>query len=217
MDVDFVTNKNAYTQLRNLYTARPDLTDIIKNKTLLVIPAFTATDAALAAEEATVIHNNNVKGRKKITPAEAAEALAPRDKQELVEKYEKGLIEPLQLQQFPAKHGPTQFSKWLQEEATPTDPFYPISYEPQFEPVVVAYRHGLPRHWTGFRGHYYNKSSWVAETHRLGFKFAVLRNLFVVHDRSTPKPSKVPILKYSEWPKFLEYRERIHRGNVTQG
>ena len=210
LDVDFVTNKNAYQQLRDLYTAYPNFTEVIKNKTLLVFPAFASTVSNNNNNDAAALQNNKAQQRNKAVPA----PVAPRDKQELRQKYDQGLVEPMHLQQFPFKHGATQFNVWLQQEASSTEPFYPISYEPQFEPVVLAYRHGLPRYWTGYRGHSYNKSSWTTETHNLGYKFAVLRNFFVVYDQ-TPKMGKVQELKYHEWDKFVEYRERVRRGNQT--
>ena len=189
LDVDFVTNKGAHEQLRNLYTTWPNLTDMLKNKTLVVWPAFGPV---------------------------ATQTAAPDNKNQVQSWYKQGLIEPFQRQQFPAKHGPTQYELWFQNSSQ-VGPSYPISYQTQFEPFVLAYRHGLPRYSSGFAGHTYNRSSWTAETHRLGYRFQALRDFFVFSTGTTPAAAgrDAPVLKAREWQNFLAYKERIYNGNRT--
>lgn len=201
LNVDFVTNKGAHEQLRNLLKVHDNFFDVLKNKTLMVLPAFAVMNNDESNKDTTARHQ-------KLTFPEP-----PAHKQELIKQYSTGLVEPFHLAQFPEQHGPTQFSIWLENLEPSGSFYYSITYQPQFEPFVLAYRHGLPRYWTGFRGHFYNQSSWMAESHRLGFRLAVLRDFFVVYlGAASSTFATTKKWKSREWQNFLDYKDRGHTG-----
>lgn len=202
LDVDFVTNVGAHQQLRNLLDIYPNLTEVLKDKTLLVLPAF---------ESAVVnVTTRNETGHE-VIEKQPKTLEAPLNKKDLIDKYYHNIVDPFHLAQFPPGHGPTRFPIWFENR---TGPLYPISYHHRFEPYVLAYRHGLPKYWTGFRGYFFNKYSWFVEVDSMGYKFAVLRDFFVFHVGLSGGSTKIPLWKSREWQKFLRYKDRIH-GNKT--
>lgn len=202
LDVDFVTNVGAHGKLRELLTIYPNLTEVLRDKTLLVLPAFEAATYNVTFKNET--GHEVVERRPKTLDA-------PTDKLDLLQKMDEGIVEPFHLKQFPPGHGPTRFPIYFDNR---TGPLYPIEYHHRFEPYVLAYRHGLPRYWTGFRGYFFNKYSWFVETHAMGYSFAVLRDFFVFHVGISGGSTKIPAWKSREWQKFLRYKEQIH-GNRT--
>ena len=204
LDVDFVTNVGAYGQLRNLLDVYPTLLDVLRNKTLLVLPAFESSKYNVTTKNAT--------GHEVITQ-QVKTLEAPLDKKAMIQEVDAGIVEPFHLKQFPPGHGPTRFPIWFDNR---TGPLYPIEYNRKFEPYVLAYRHGLPRYWTGFRGYFFNKYSWFVEVNSMGYNFAVLRDFFVFHVGVSGGSTKIPEWKRHEWQKFLRYKELIHgNGELT--
>jgi hypothetical protein len=202
LDVDFVTNENAHQQLRDLYQAYPNLTSILKDKTLLVLPAFES-----------VTYNVTTKNETghEVIQRQVKTLQAPVDKKDLINQYAADIVDPFHLKQFPPGHGPTRFPIWFENR---TGPIYPITYHPRFEPYVLAYRHGLPKYWTGFRGYFFNKYSWFVEVDSMGYKFAVLRDFFVFHVGLSGGSTKIPVWKSREWQKFLRYVDRVHHNQT---
>eukprot|EP00977_Amphora_coffeiformis_P023614 scaffold13793_cov165-Amphora_coffeaeformis.AAC.6 len=198
LDVDFVTSAGAYGQLRNLLDVYPNLFDVLRNKTLLVLPAFESSRYEVTTKNAT--------GHEIVTQ-QVKTLEAPLDKKDMIQKVRAGIVEPFHLKQFPPGHGPTRFPIWFDNR---TGPLYPITYHRKFEPYVLAYRHGLPRYWTGFRGYFFNKYSWFVEVNAMGYNFAVLRDFFVFHVGLSGGSTKIPAWKSREWQKFLRYKDLIH-------
>lgn len=93
LNVDFVTNKGAHEQLRNLLKVHDNFFDVLKNKTLMVLPAFAVMNNDESNKDTTARHQ-------KLTFPEP-----PAHKQELIKQYSSGLVEPFHLAQFPEQHG----------------------------------------------------------------------------------------------------------------
>ena len=195
LDVDFVTPPNGHeVLLRSLFgdigigtdgsgdndndehgsgvgsSSQPTTIDLLRNKTLLVIPAFEQVPTGNAKND---------------------EAFAvPTTKSELITMYNDGKVDAFHNKTFPQGHTPTNYTKWMMSgdsdstsDTSSNSLFYPISYEPQYEPYVIAYKHGIPKYWELFRGFGFDKLSHIMECYYAGYTFQVLNNvdLFVVH------------------------------------
>jgi hypothetical protein len=198
LDVDFVTSVGAHGQLRELMTTYPNFTEVLRTKTLFVLPAF----ESVTYNETFVNETGHTVVEKRPKTLEA-----PDTKEEVIRQVKAGIVAPFHLKQFPPGHGPTRFPLYF---ANTTGPIYPITYHHRFEPYVLAYRRGLPKYWTGFRGYFFNKYSWFVETHSMGYEFAVLRDFFVFHVGLSGGSSRIPAWKSREWQKFLHYRDQVH-------
>ena len=178
LDVDFVTE--GYQRLVRLVRENKEVMQALHSSRLLVLAAFENT---AAGAEANAI---------------------PRSKADVVKMVEDGLVTPFELKWWPPGHKPTNFSKYYQNE---TGVLYDIDYEWNFEPYVLAYRHGLPRYWNDFRSYAYNKCSYFIEAHLMGYKFSVLRDFYVFHMGAAGKPSagSPPPAEREKDRKFQEY------------
>lgn len=157
IDMDFVVNANAHDDLVELIKTDNNVRRHLDNRTVLVLPAFENT---FHLDEEDV-------------------SLAPPTKAEVIEQVKVlKTAEAFHLKKYQPGHGPTNFERWY---ANKTQAIYDIDYEVGFEPYLLARKDGLPLFWTGFRGFGFNKKSWVEEVHRMGYKFAVLRDHFVFH------------------------------------
>ena len=200
LDVDFVTNVGAHGQLRQLLHDYPAVATLLRNKTLLVLPAFESESRNVTSRNAT----GHVVWHEQVVTMQA-----PNDKHDLIQQYDHGIVAPFHLRHFPPGHGPTRFGLWFDNQ---TGPIYPTVYHKRFEPYVLAYRKGLPLYWTGFRGYFFNKYSFFFECHSMGYNFAVLRDFFVFHVGKSGGSSRIPKWKSIQWQKFLDYNRR-HWGN----
>jgi hypothetical protein len=170
LDVDFLTTPNASQSLYHLIGSDSALREQLQNRTLMVLPAFNRNLG-------TKVDENNV--------LKIGNKMLAKDKAEAMEQWELDKIEPFHLKRFKVGHGQTNFDKWYDfgEKDNTTESFYPIKYKPRFEPYILGYKRGvdLPHYWAGFRGFGYNKYTWFVEAHYMGFRYAVLKDQFVVH------------------------------------
>ena len=162
LDVDFVTMPKGHVQLRSLIATDRSLRSKLHSSTMMVLPAF--------SREVNVTDEDLVQIQDKILPASRDDAK---------DMVKHGYLKEFHLKRFFAGHGPTNFPKWLSDNEI--DSFYSIDYDLRFEPYVLAHVQDIPRFWKGFRGFGYNKWSFYLECHLRGFRFAVLRDFFVVH------------------------------------
>merc|ERR1719330_1562774 len=139
----------------------------LRNNTIFVLPAF----------ESFLVTNNDNNNTEE-------EATIPNTKEELrkaLRKKQASTFHPY----FIPGHYPTNYKKWLfpsSHDGDDDDFSYTISYQKRYEPYVLAYKHGLPEFWNGFRGFGYNAATWFWELNSMSYKFEVLSgNYFVVH------------------------------------
>jgi hypothetical protein len=165
LDADFVTPSKCYQSILASVLSDVATQDLLRHKTFLVLPAFEAEES---------VKNNG---------------LLPEIRMDVERMASAGTVTTFHLQNFQQGHGATNFSKWLNSEST-SAPFYPVTYQTQFEPYVIGYRHGVPRYWPHFRGFGFNKVSWFLEAHHAGFQFAVLTDFWVIH---LNHPTRVPL------------------------
>ena len=158
LDVDFVTPVNCHEQLSSLIADHPELDAALRDKTLMVLPAF----------------NHEVR----LDDHELRNDVLPSRKDEFIQLVKQGTATEFHVAKYFPGHGPTNFPRWYETE---NEICYPITYMAGFEPYVLGYRDNVPHYWEGFRGHGYNKVSWFIEAHAKGYSFAVLRDFFVVH------------------------------------
>lgn len=178
VDVDFVTE--GYDRLVGLVRENEEVMQALHTNRLLVLAAFENTAAGAKANA------------------------IPRSKADVVKMVEDGLVTPFEIKWWPQGHKPTNFSKYYQNE---TGVLYDIEYQWNFEPYVLAYRHGLPRYWNDFRSYAYNKCSYFIEAHLMGYKFSVLRDFYVFHMGAAGKPNagSPPPAEQEKNRKFQEY------------
>jgi hypothetical protein len=188
MDVDFVTEKDAHQRLLSLVRTDPAVKAALHSKRLFVLPAFGSAHGA---------HSLFIPETKAVACNMEGETRS---------------VSPFEIDVWPPSHIPTNYSLWCSGN---TGNFYDVSYKPDFEPYVLAYRHGLPRYWEGFRGYYYDKLSFFAEAHALSYKFSVLRDFFVYHvgeagnglRKKVPPPTRK---KKEEWAAFQKHVLDVH-------
>lgn len=167
LDVDFCTPPKAATTLYNLIRQDDNIRMRLQNKTLMVLPAF-------ETNLKTKVDENNV--------FEIAGQVLPTNREEVIQMWDEGKIEPFHVKKFKNGHAPTKYFKWYYNFGEGAS-CYMIKYMQGFEPYVVGYKRDieLPSYWNAFRGYGYNKRTWFTEAHFMGFKYAVLRDYFVVH------------------------------------
>lgn len=95
------------------------------------------------------------------------------------------------------------------------DLYYPITYKPRFEPYVLAYKPGIPRYWTAYRGFGRNKVSWFSELARAGYQYATLTQVYLVHldHPNTFNRQQLDRNKLQD-PAFYEYLENRYPAPV---
>jgi Glycosyl-transferase for dystroglycan len=179
VDVDFVVGD--YDNLRALVRENEQVQKHLHSRRLLVLPAF----------------ENTAKGLR--------EEAVPKSKADIINMVAEDEVSPFEITFWTKGHGATNFDMYY---ANSTDILYEITYRYDFEPYVLAYRHGLPRYWNDFRSYYYNKCSFFLEAHLMGFKFSVLRDFFVFHIGKSGNPPSVkgiPLVEQEKNWKFQEY------------
>ena len=170
MDVDFITPHNCYERAMELIHSHSRIRRSLRNKTLVVLPAF-----EWFFDE----------------PDPPLEHLQlPKDRTELIELWDSETVAPFHIKSFFRGHGPTDFDKWKGLNSTASSVMYDIDYGNLYEPYVLGYRHAVPRYWESLRGYGFNKLSWIMECYYSGMRFAVLRDLFVVHLNHNAKDAK---------------------------
>ena len=200
VDVDFVTPPNAYQGIQELIRTDAHVRDVLHNRTFLVLPAF---DRIFQNHHHQYVDEDQI--------LNLGPGILPRNKNEAIEMWNNGQLEPFHLDKFQWGHGPTEFSKWQrQDEEEQQQQFnssiYPIMYDFGFEPYVMGYLDpNLPKYWEGFRGFGFNKYTWFVEAHYMGWNFAVIRPFFVVHlqhayaTREVPKGNKLELRRFKEY------------------
>ena len=101
-------------------------------------------------------------------------ALIPKDKSTLLKMVKEEVLEPFH--PYTSGHRPTNITRWYN-----TTKDYEIKFKMYYEPYVVGYKFGAPQYWPTFRNFGFNKAAWFMEADRMGYKFNVLANHFVVH------------------------------------
>lgn len=180
VDVDFVAE--GYQRLVRLVRENDKVKEALHSMRLLVIPAFENTE--LGAKRNAI----------------------PQSKADIVKMVDGDLVAPFQLKKWPPGHKPTNFTKYYQNDA---DIFYDIEYRFDFEPYVLAYRHGLPRYWNDFRSYFYNKCSYFIEAHLMGYKFSVLRDFYVFHMGQSGKSTGIDLPPPEEQAKNWKFHEYL--------
>lgn len=175
LDADFVTQANASRAISEIIRTDTDLKNALHHKTLMVLPAF----------------NRNLKLNDLVNETnvfEIGSKRLPTTRDRVKRGCQLGAMEPFHVFKFWEGHGPVNYAHWLGvDNATNfTDQdssFYKIQYETGFEPYVLGYRRSIeiPHYWKGFRGFGFNKYSWFVEANLKGFRFGVLKGLFVTH------------------------------------
>lgn len=188
-DADIVTKPGAYRDLMKLMKDTKPKTQMVK------VPGKRKTE--------TVIYDPNTAGRSPDMPMSLSEQLKhrsffvlpaferlmpkndttitqemlPRDKKELLRMNQEKTVEVFYKGLYKIQ-GPTDYPTYF---ANTTDWYYPIPYQPNYEPYVLGYKHGAPSYWEPMRGFGWNKQSWFREAAKMGYGFYVLRDQFVVH------------------------------------
>ena len=180
LDVDFITQPNASQRLSQILMENPTMGKDLKEKNMiLVIPAFEQIPKSLVSTVADDINSNNIQTGLQLT------------KQELSKQIAEQKIDTFHGSDYPPCQRSTNYERWFGDDAKATAkqkdsspiPYYFIDYELHYEPYTIVYKNNplLPRYYEGFRGWGYNKSSWYMEIAFEGFKFAVLRDMFIIH------------------------------------
>lgn len=168
LDADFITSRTLRRELFHLMNDQdafsPSIRDLLLSKTMLVLPAFE---------------------RLPMDAKESKNIMLAEKKEDILEHLKMSRLAPFHLKTFREGHGPTNFTAWINYQSscrnTTEIPYYFVRYKIRYEPYVLAYKHGLPRYVDAFRGYHFNKYSWFMEAHYMGFKFAVLKEQFVIH------------------------------------
>merc|ERR1712048_1053836 len=129
-----------------------------------------------------------------------AEKPSPENLTALRKLFEEGKVSGFHVKNFPAGHGPTNFSRWV----TSDEP-YEVAYKHGFEPYVVMRKDQVPKYDERFRGYGMNKI-----IHLLGVSktstFHVLPETWVMelpHERSRDWV-RTQQTKHSENDRFVE-------------
>eukprot|EP00547_Thalassionema_nitzschioides_P012029 CAMPEP_0194262248 /NCGR_PEP_ID=MMETSP0158-20130606/46449_1 /TAXON_ID=33649 /ORGANISM="Thalassionema nitzschioides, Strain L26-B" /LENGTH=401 /DNA_ID=CAMNT_0039002401 /DNA_START=149 /DNA_END=1354 /DNA_ORIENTATION=+ len=158
MDVDFMPCPSGTYEHFKSHLKDDFFWTKLRNNTIFVLPAF---ERFAESNESTVTLD-----------------MVPQNKDQLIDLLDQKLASTFH-PYFPPGHYPTDYQKWLQNE--PSEFSYPIQYMKRFEPYILAYKHGLPEFWDGFRGFGYNAATWFWELDLAGYKYEVVRDYFVLH------------------------------------
>lgn len=216
LDVDFLPPLSCKENLAKAIKGTgqsTSLSNALMAGTLLVLPAFeirpNRTISSQTKNKSAADHNFHLN---QYIFAER-EFEIPETKDDLIQQLKYGKLYPFQMEQAIRGHSSTNYTKWnnisdSNDPRTPC-PFYNVSYTFQYEPYVLAYKHGLPRYWEKFRGYHFNKFSWFAEAHFMGYRFGVLCNFFLVHlphrFRHNGNSATVSLPKVRQWEAFKVY------------
>ena len=194
LDVDFIPGPpGCYARLQTLLREPKSQLqyELRQQRRLLVLPAF----------EVYVTRTNQTS---------AAPDQLPSSKVELAAMVRNQTVEAFHVERFYRGHGPTDYTRWFHDDIyeKSNELFYKILYEPNYEPYILAYRPGLPRYWTKFRGYGQNKMSWFRELHRAGYRFGVLRECYVTHLQHPPTSDKQG--RRANAPRGNEFVDYLH-------
>ena len=161
LDVDFIPAKNTHAGLKALLQSDSQLrSELEGHHRVFVLPAFEVFPPP---------------GKEMAT-----RDMLPTSKKQLYNMVTQGTAEGFHQSRYPPGHGPTNFSKWFQEDSHAS--FYNIDYEDYFEPYVLGYKSPeLPKYWPHYRGYGFNKIDWFDELNRAKYAFGVLRDFYVIH------------------------------------
>ena len=187
LDVDFMTQQNASEALTKMIDANPRMIrDLQQNNVVMVLPAFEQT---IGADTVNMSSEHNIK----LNDANTLSHQLPQTKPDLMNQISQKKIE-IAHQSFPPCQRATNYPKWFKDdEDGKRSDYYYIDYELKFEPYTIVYRNIsssssppssnllLPKYYESFRGWGYDKSSFYMELYFSGYKFAVLKDWFVIH------------------------------------
>jgi glycosyltransferase-like protein LARGE len=155
-DADFMPRQDALYHLLRFLSKHTNAKETFQK--LYVLPAFEVFGDG----------NSTVKSLKQV----------PETKAQLRKMVKSKKVKPFHMDYFEAGHGPTNYKKWF---TCPKDGSYAVEYRWRYEPHVVGVKYGIPAFNEQIRSFGYNKASWVAEAHSMGYQFEVLCDHFVVH------------------------------------
>lgn len=189
LDVDFVTAPNAAQALTDLLKSDPQLVNHLELQHFMVLPAF---DSFVEIDDSQLL----------TSPDDVSRAL-PSNKSEIQDFLDLDIIYPFHLEEFPLGHGATNFDKWLLNNDGISN-FYLIDYALKYEPYVLGYKDmsTLPKYWRNFRGHGFNKWTWLADAYFSEYNFGVLTcpQCFVTHmPHSYHDKAIADIEEYRRW------------------
>ena len=107
----------------------------------------------------------------------------PATKADLIKMLDLGEIFTFRSKEWPQGHRATNFPHWR----TSTIP-YTVTWEPDFEPYIVARRASLPSYDTRFVGFGWNKVSHIMELAARDTEFVVISDVFMVHQPHSASP-----------------------------
>ncbi|GMT35690.1 hypothetical protein PFISCL1PPCAC_26987 [Pristionchus fissidentatus] len=112
----------------------------------------------------------------------------PETKEELLEDWDEGKVQPFRTNIWPAGHNATDYEQWRDSEES-----YEVQWQPGYEPYAVIARNSTPLYDERFVGFGWNKVSHLMSLHAEGFKFEVVPDGFTVHH---PHPPSFEISRY---------------------
>ena len=156
-DVDFLPQKDALGRLLPFLSTHSMVNEQVKK--LYVLPAFEVVGDRYNSMLTSLVE-------------------VPQDKTELLSMLQTEKLQPFHTDYNKEGHAPINYDRWYQ---CPKNESYLIEYQWKFEPYVVGRKYGIPLFDERLRAFGYNKASWIAEAHLLGYQFEVLCDHFVVH------------------------------------
>lgn len=182
VDGDMLLSSSLTTGLKDTVRLQQMLR-VAEQKVFIVVPAFEATN--LPASSAAVSSKTT-----------ALELLQRREIRRFAEHY-------------PAGHAATNYTRWA-ASTSGSFPFYETKYQDGFEGWGIISRHLAPMWDVKFRGYGYNKIAWTVHLHRIGFRFVVSSEHYMVHRPHRHNPAK------AEWAaSVLKGREAEKRASAA--
>lgn len=210
-NVDSLPPKDALGHLLPFLSTHSNVNE--KFKKLYVLPAFEVVFGEGDKNNSTVTTTT--------TTSLDEEVQVPHDKNELLSMLRTGKLQPFhntdnylysQTEEGHTTTTPMDYDKWY--DKCPQNESYPIEYHETFEPYVVGNKYGIPVFDVRLRAFGYNKASWVAEAHLLGYQFEVLCDHFVVHWNNPGQKER----EVGEHSQVIDWYQRMYlplRHNVT--
>lgn len=138
-----------------------NLSQVVTNRTALVLPAFEVNGSATTVERAARIADHVARNA---------------EKKHLLKFIAKGIVHQFNVKVFAKGHSVTNYSNWFSVE----DP-YSVRYQEFYEPWVVIDRKAAPWHDVRFRGYGKNKIVHIATMNMSDFDFVVHPGAFIIH------------------------------------
>ena len=136
----------------------------------------------------------------------------PGSKAEVVKRLDLGELFTFRYHDWPAGHEATNFGRWRSS----TQP-YPVKWQDNFEPYIVARREEVPRYDTRFVGFGWNKVSHMLALQSDHFDLVVVPDVFLVHLPHAPSMEIGRFREESGYRECLETLKQEFRVELEQG